>query len=241
MRLEGSGLRLAAGIGRGLGATTGGRAAPGPANGSDLAAASAAAEEPIAAIGLEPRHARSRRHLEPLQHLSRCRIDPPQIALVAFPGAVPELAVDPGDPGDDAVGLDGAKDRAGLADRSDGSSGPDAAPPRASLRPRRAPNRRRRRARGSSRARGRSFGSILWMRSSAIWNRCWPSKAVPACAATSIERCILPLAGSKAFSLSPAAIQTCWPSNVTPLTRSTSGKGPYSRRISAADRFMLPS
>jgi hypothetical protein len=36
----------------------------------------------------------------------------------------------------------------------------------------------------------------------------WPSKAVPACAATSIERSVFPLAGSKAFSVSPAAKQT---------------------------------
>src|SRR5213078_4281461 len=67
--------------------------------------------ELIAAIGLEPRHAHSGRHVEPLQDLSRSRIDSPQIALVAFPSAVPELAVDPGDPGDEAIGLDGAKDR----------------------------------------------------------------------------------------------------------------------------------
>src|SRR6202790_1135161 len=32
-----------------------------------------------------------------------------QFALVTFPGAVPELVVDPGDPGDEAAGLDGAK------------------------------------------------------------------------------------------------------------------------------------
>ena len=48
-----------------------------------------------------------------LQYLSRSGIDPPQFALVAFPGAVPELAVDPGDAGDEAVGLDGAKNRPG--------------------------------------------------------------------------------------------------------------------------------
>src|SRR5439155_8482542 len=79
-----------------------------------LAAPSTSAEELIAAIGLEPRHAHSGRHVEPLQDLSRSRIDSPQIALVAFPGAVPELAVDPGDPGDEAVGLDGAKNRSRL-------------------------------------------------------------------------------------------------------------------------------
>src|SRR5580658_2506249 len=87
---------------------------PGPADGSHFAAASAAAEELIAAIGFEPRHAHSVRHLEALQNLSRLRIDAPQIALVTFPGAVPEFAIDPGDAGDHAVGLDGAKDRPGF-------------------------------------------------------------------------------------------------------------------------------
>src|ERR1700722_10999492 len=84
-------------------------ASPGSADGSHLPAASASAEELIAAIGLEPRHTYARRHLEPLQDLSRSRFDSPQIALVTFPGAVPKLSVDPGDPGDEAVGLDGAK------------------------------------------------------------------------------------------------------------------------------------
>ena len=74
-------------------------ASPGSADGSHLPAASASAEEPIAAIGLEPRHTHSRRHLDLLQDLSRSRIDPPHVALVAFPSAVPELAVDPGDGG----------------------------------------------------------------------------------------------------------------------------------------------
>jgi hypothetical protein len=77
----------------------------------NLPARTSAAEELIAAIGFEPRHAHSGRHLEPLQDLSRSRIDSPQIALVLFLGAVPELAVDPGDPGDEAVALDGAKNR----------------------------------------------------------------------------------------------------------------------------------
>jgi len=65
----------------------------------------------IAAIGLEPRNAHSGRHIEPLHDLSRPGIDPPQIALVTFPGAVPELSVDPRDPGDEAVGLDRAQNR----------------------------------------------------------------------------------------------------------------------------------
>src|SRR6266404_1039853 len=87
---------------------------PGPADGSHLPARCSSAEELIAAIGLEPRHAHSGRHFEPLQDLSRSRIDSPHIALVTFPGAVPELSVDPGDPGDEAVGLDRAKNRSCL-------------------------------------------------------------------------------------------------------------------------------
>ena len=84
-------------------------ASPGPADGPDLPGPSASAEKLITAIGLEPQNAHSGRHLEPLQDLSRSRIDPPQIALVTFPGTVPELSVDPGDPGDEAVGFDRAK------------------------------------------------------------------------------------------------------------------------------------
>src|SRR5262249_42237745 len=85
-------------------------ASPGSADGSDRPAAASSAEKSIAAIGLEARHADSGRHLEFLQDLARARIDSPHVAFITFPSAVPELAVDPGDPGDDAVGLDGAKD-----------------------------------------------------------------------------------------------------------------------------------
>src|SRR5882724_8272344 len=88
------------------------RCAPlGPADGPHFAALSSSAEELIATIGLEPGNAHPGRHLEPLQDLSGSRIDPPQIALVTFPGAVPKLTVDPGDPGDEAVRLDRAKNR----------------------------------------------------------------------------------------------------------------------------------
>ncbi len=82
-----------------------------PSDCSHLPAPSSSAEETIAAIRLEPRHVHSRRHLESLQDLARSRIDTPHIALVTFPGAVPELSVDPRDAGDEAVGLDRAKDR----------------------------------------------------------------------------------------------------------------------------------
>jgi hypothetical protein len=94
---------LARGFGRGT--------SPGSADGSHLSAASASAEEPIAAIGFQSRNTHSRRHLEALQDLSRSRIDSPQIALVILPGAVPELSVNPGDPGDETAGFDGAKNR----------------------------------------------------------------------------------------------------------------------------------
>src|SRR5438105_8558939 len=90
-------LRLLAGGADGdLGAAARRGASLGSADGPHLSAPSASAEELIATIGLEPRNHHSGRHLEPVQDLSRSRIDPPQIALVAFPGAVPELSVDPG-------------------------------------------------------------------------------------------------------------------------------------------------
>src|SRR4029079_18834908 len=57
-------------------------------------------------------HAVAYRRLERLHDLAGLRVDAPHVALVAFPGAVPELAVGPGDAGDDTVGLDGAQDLA---------------------------------------------------------------------------------------------------------------------------------
>jgi hypothetical protein len=105
---------LARGVDGALGSSAGRGTSPGSADGSDPPAASASAEELIAAIGFEPRHAYSRWHLEALQDLSRSRIDSPQIALVIFPGAVPELSVDPGDAGDETAGLDSAKNRSRL-------------------------------------------------------------------------------------------------------------------------------
>src|SRR5262249_25584473 len=94
--------------------TRGLRSPLGPAHDSDLAARASSAEEPIAAIGLESRHADSARHLEDLENFARPGIDAPHVAVVTFPGAVPELAVDPGDPGDEAIGGDRAKNRAGF-------------------------------------------------------------------------------------------------------------------------------
>ena len=198
----------------------------GPPDGPHLPALSSAAEELIAAIGFEARHADSGRHIESLQDLTRPRIDSPQIALVTFPGAVPKLSVDPGDPGDEAVGLDGAKNRPGLGIDSDGSCGPDTGPPRACLRPRRARSRGRRRAPGSWRAPGRFSDRSSGCdprRSETGAGRRRPFQHARRHRSSGASS---PLAGSKAFSLSPEANQTCWPSYVTPCTLVDPRKGP---------------
>src|ERR1700721_333002 len=88
-------------------------ASPGPSDGPHFPASSSAAKELIAAIAFQARHADTGWHIELLQDLTRPRIDSPQIAFVAFPSTVPKLSVHPGDAGDEAVGLDGAKNRPG--------------------------------------------------------------------------------------------------------------------------------
>src|SRR5438034_10025463 len=93
---------------QGLGAAARSAASLGSADRPHLSALSSSAEEAIAAIGLEPRNAHSGRHLERFQDLPRSRIDSPQIALVTFPGGLPELSVHPGKPGDKAGGITGA-------------------------------------------------------------------------------------------------------------------------------------
>jgi len=98
------GCPLASGVQRSL-------ASPWSPNGSHLAAASAPAEELIGTIGFQARHACSRWHFETLQYLSRLWIHAPDVAFVTFPGAVPELSIDPGNAGDNAIGLDGTKYR----------------------------------------------------------------------------------------------------------------------------------
>ncbi len=67
---------------------------------------------------------------------------------LAFPGAVPELPVDPRDARDEAIGLDGPKNRAGFGIDLMDLPRRDTGPPRATLRPTRAPSHRRRPARG---------------------------------------------------------------------------------------------
>src|SRR5687768_16324974 len=79
-----------------------------------LPALASPAVEPIATIGLEHRHAHALGHLEALEHFAGPRVDSPNVILVAFPRAVPELSVHPGDSGDEAVGLDRAQDLPGV-------------------------------------------------------------------------------------------------------------------------------
>ena len=63
---------------------------------------------------LKPRHAGPRRHFEALEHLAGRGVNSANVARLALPGAVPELAIDPGDAGDEAIRLDGAEHGSGL-------------------------------------------------------------------------------------------------------------------------------
>jgi hypothetical protein len=115
-----------------------------PSDGSHFSAPSASAKEPIAPVGLEPRHARSGGHLDLLQDLAGFRIDPADVALLAFPCGVPELLVHPADSGDETVGFERAQNRPGVGIDLMDLPNPDTDPPRASLRATRAPSRCRR-------------------------------------------------------------------------------------------------
>jgi len=90
------------------------RVLPGSADDSHRPAVSTAAEEPITAVRLQPRYAHARGHPQRLQNLACSGVDSPQLALVAFPGPVPERAVDPGNAGDKAAGFERAENFPGL-------------------------------------------------------------------------------------------------------------------------------
>src|SRR5262245_61837766 len=83
------------------------------AHGANLSARSAAAIEEVGPVRLEAADKGATRHLQPVEDGAALRVDAADIAFVPFPGPVPQLAVDPGHAGDEAVGLDGAQDRAG--------------------------------------------------------------------------------------------------------------------------------
>src|SRR5258706_7995286 len=83
-----------------------------PLHYAQLPAAAAAAEKSIHAVGFESRHARAGGHVELFQHLAGLSIHSSQLALVPFPGAVPEFAIEPRDAGDETVGLERSQYRA---------------------------------------------------------------------------------------------------------------------------------
>src|SRR5512141_397199 len=79
-------------------------------HGTDLSTRAAAAIKQVCAVGLEPADADAGRHLEPFEHGAVLWVDTADLAAVVVPGAVPQLAVDPGHARDEAVGFDGAQD-----------------------------------------------------------------------------------------------------------------------------------
>mmetsp|Transcript_23675 Transcript_23675/g.56340 ORF Transcript_23675/g.56340 Transcript_23675/m.56340 type:complete len:258 (-) Transcript_23675:185-958(-) len=76
-------------------------------------AAAAAGVEVAAAVGLQPADEQAGGHVQALLHRAAGRIDAADLAGLALPGAVPELAVHPGHAGHKAVGLQRAANRAG--------------------------------------------------------------------------------------------------------------------------------
>jgi hypothetical protein len=87
---------------------------PGSPDCPDLPGSAISAEKLVGAIGLKAGNPNPVGHIEPLKDFSGLRIDAPQITLITVPGGVPELTVDPGNSGDEAVGLDGAKNGSGF-------------------------------------------------------------------------------------------------------------------------------
>jgi len=63
-------------------------------------------------IGLKSGNVHPSRHLNSLKNLSGSRIYLPQITFITFPGGMPQLSIDPGDSGHEAIGFDCAKDGA---------------------------------------------------------------------------------------------------------------------------------
>src|SRR5262249_31968561 len=86
----------------------------GLAHGAHFAAASTATVEDASAVGLEPGYGDTGGHLEALKDFTRFRIDAAEVALLGLPGAMPEVAGDPGNARDEASGFNTAQDRAGL-------------------------------------------------------------------------------------------------------------------------------
>ena len=111
------------------------------ADGADFSGGASATIEEIAAVGFKAAYADARRHFHALQNLAGFGIDMTEIALLPFPGAVPEFTIDPGDAGHETIRLDRFQDfsrfRIDLVNLS--IAGPD--PPRANPPPTRARSR----------------------------------------------------------------------------------------------------
>jgi hypothetical protein len=147
---------------------------PRPPHHPNPAGAGAAAEQPIASVGLESADRDPGRHREPGLDRAGVRIDAADLAVVAFPHAVPQLAVDPGHAGDVAVGLQRPQDRAGRGiDLVDLAIAVLADPQRA-FGPRQ-PESRPAPGAGMLDSTAPVAGSILWIRPPAIWYRWRPS------------------------------------------------------------------
>src|SRR5687768_78068 len=79
----------------------------GSTNGAQLPATAAARVKQVCTVRFESAHACVRRHFEPLEHSATFGVHATKVTLVTFPGAVPELTVDPRHSRDEAIGLDG--------------------------------------------------------------------------------------------------------------------------------------
>jgi PAS domain S-box-containing protein len=76
------------------------------AHGAHFAGRPAAEVEEVRAVALEAADVRARRHRQSLEHRTALRVHAAQLALVALPGAMPQLAIDEAHAGDEAVRFD---------------------------------------------------------------------------------------------------------------------------------------
>ena len=168
-------------------------------------------------------------------------IEPASSRSLHLPTWRAELSVHPGNSGDEAVGLDRAKNEPVLGINFDQFRF-------RSARPRVLPDRTdsfisATAGAGMVASARPVFGSIFWnstvRRSETGAGR---RRRFLHRSNMNSPRFIFPLDGSNPqLHLAWRANQRLCPSKVTPWTRSAPGKGPYSLTISAFDRFMLPS
>src|SRR5580692_1708888 len=78
---------------------------------ANFAAAAAAAEESIGAVGFEPGYDDTGQHVEAFENAPSLRVDAAQLGLFVLPGGMPQVTIDPGHARDETVRVDGAQDR----------------------------------------------------------------------------------------------------------------------------------